>query len=264
MRNPFSLIGLTETWINYDSHHPFHIDDYEFINKNRQDRIGGGVAFYVLKSFNYTILEEISVCNTFIESLFIEIVVPGNKNIIAGVIYRCPSSNSQEFLQYLSNLLRSINFDNKDFFLMGDFNIDLLDSNSRNAELLKGIYETYGLKQHISKPTRINKSTSKPTLIDHIWETEESNLIKATGTFIALSDHFGQYAKLNLNKPFEQKEKIRFRDFRNYDVNAFNAELQRNIDASPIQEYIETSDINSATETLIKVIQGTAEIHDLM
>ena len=41
--------------------------------------------------------------NDSIESLFIEIPIPQNKNIVIGVIYRPPNSNTNEFLTYLSN-----------------------------------------------------------------------------------------------------------------------------------------------------------------
>ena len=70
---PLSVIGLTETWLSQDSSLPFSIDNYNFIFKNRQGRIGGGVALYILQSFRYSVLENISVSDNIIESLFIEI-----------------------------------------------------------------------------------------------------------------------------------------------------------------------------------------------
>ena len=263
------IITLSETWL--DDHIPTQTcvpEGYKIIRKDRSDGFkqkygrnrGGGVAIIYKQNIK---IEKIKYATDEVEEI-LWCHVKTRESFMLGVVYRAEYTDiidDKETESKLEENIRKVTELSSKVILTGDFNIDLLDNASRNTELLKGIYETYGLKQHISKPTRIDKSTFKPTMIDHIWETEEGNLIKATGTFVALSDHFGQYAKLNLSKQNEQKEKIRFRCFRNYDVNAFNAELQRNIDASPIHEYIETSDINSATETLIKVIQETAESH---
>ena len=255
LRNPFSLIGLTETWINYDSHHPFHIDDYEFINKNRQDRIGGGVAFYVLKSFNYTILEEISVCNTFIESLFIEIVVPGNKNIIAGVIYRCPSSNSQEFLQYLSNLLRSINFDNKDFFLMGDFNIDLLNHEINNVsqEFLEIILSASCLPL-VSKPTRVANASA--SLIDNIF----SNVISHPDSYIILSDITDHYP-IATHYPLSQSINDKGSSIYRRKVNAESlARLEIGLENTNWSCVYNSEDVNVSYEKFSDILNNQLEI----
>ena len=263
------IITLSETWLG--DHIPAQTcvpEGYKIIRKDRSEDFkqkygrnrGGGVAVIYKQNIKveknrYTTdqVEEILWCH-----------VKTRESFMLGVVYRAEYTDiidDQKEENKLEENIRKVSELSDRIILTGDFNIDLLDNANRNTELLKGIYETYGLKQRINKPTRIDKSTSKPTLIDHIWETEDSKIIKATGTFVALSDHLGQYAKLNLNKQSEQKMKIKFRSFKNYDAEAFNEELQRNISTSPIDEYLQTSDINSATETLIKIIQDTAESH---
>ena len=47
-------------------------------------------------------------------------------NIICGVIYRHPSSNLANFMDYINSTIESINQENKFCLFMGDFNIDLL------------------------------------------------------------------------------------------------------------------------------------------
>ena len=97
-QNPFSVIGLSETWVTQDSNQPYSLPDYDFVVKNRQERIGGGVALYVQTIYNYIVRDEISFSNDFIESLFIEIIVPNSKNILIGVMYRPPNSSVKDFL----------------------------------------------------------------------------------------------------------------------------------------------------------------------
>ena len=76
---------------------PYAIDGYDFILNNRSKKSGGGVALYLSNCFEFTVLHELNFINEFIESLFVEISIPQSKNIIVGIIYRPPSSNSNDF-----------------------------------------------------------------------------------------------------------------------------------------------------------------------
>ena len=188
--NPFSVIGLTETWVNQDLNQPYSLSDYDFVVKNRQNRIGGGVALYVHTKYNYIVRDEISLSNDFIESLFIEIIIPNSKNILIGVIYRPPNSNVKDFLTHSSDLLRCQIFNNNDSFIMGDFNINLLkrdhDHNNVSQDFLEILLSASFLPL-ISKPTRVVSPSS--TLIDNIF----SNVIPHPESYIVLSDMTDHY-----------------------------------------------------------------------
>ena len=80
---------------------------------------------------------------------------------------------------------------NKEVILMGDFNIDLIKSNSNaNAsEFLDVIYSS-NLLPHITSPTRLTSRSH--TLIDNIFsnineECTSDNIINT------ISDHLGQF-----------------------------------------------------------------------
>ena len=179
----FSIIGLTETWLSHESNQPFALNGYDFVVNNRQNRIGGGVALYVSHNYDYVIRDEINSMNDIVESLFIEISIPGNKNIIIGIIYRPPSSNLNDFIIYLADLLRNPLFSNKDSFIMGDFNIDLLkhDNTHTSQEFLETFLSASFLPL-ISKPTRASNHSA--TLIDNIF----CNTLPLPDSFIVLSD----------------------------------------------------------------------------
>ena len=55
--------------------------------------------------------------NDFVESLFVELIIPNGKNILVGVIYRPPNSNIANFNTYLYNLVHNPVFVNKNIFL---------------------------------------------------------------------------------------------------------------------------------------------------
>ena len=94
-----------------------------------------------------------------LESVFIEIQNNHKrKNVIAGCIYWHPCMDPAEFNDlYLQNLLDTITFQNKDIFLMGDFNINILqyDNNKDSREFLDKMHSNF-LMPYIFSPSRVN------------------------------------------------------------------------------------------------------------
>ena len=65
------------------------------------------------------------------ESTFIEIVNLRKSNIIVGVIYRHPSMDLADFnCNYLNKLLENTSKEQKSIFLLGEFNVNLLNYNN--------------------------------------------------------------------------------------------------------------------------------------
>ena len=86
----------------------------------------------------------------------------------------------------------------------GDFNIDLLNGDEITVNKYKDILNSYDLIQHITKPTRKNK-----TLIDHIstnlpYKVSEGNILPCD----VISDHDAPYIVINIKKQrFESRYK---------------------------------------------------------
>ena len=65
----------------------------------------------------------------------IEIILPNRKNLILGCVYRHPTGTItiQQFINdYIDPLLEKISVENKFCSLMGDFNIDFLNTDTNN------------------------------------------------------------------------------------------------------------------------------------
>ena len=244
-----SVIGLTETWLSHDSNLPFLIDNYDFVFKNRQGRVGGGVALYVLKSLNYVLHDNISIMNNVLETLFIEIMNPGGKNIIVGVIYRPPNNNPREFLTQFSDLLRSPAFINKDVFLMGDFNINLLnhEHNNLSQEFLETLLSASFLPL-ISKPTRVTNSST--SLIDNIF----SNVIPHPDSYIVLSDitdHYPIVTHYTLSQSINNNDPRLFRRKVNNEKLASLASSLEHVDWSPVYG---VDEVNSSYDNFCDIL----------
>ena len=147
-----------------------------------------------------------------LESIFIEII---NKKGI-GCIYKYPKSAIDEFNnQFLSPMLEKVSFENKEVYLIGDFNINILNykSNQQTADFLKNMHSS-SLVPYITLPSRITPRSK--TLIDNTFFNEVNEVTD-------ILDHHAQFLithKILENNP----NKVTLR--RSYKI--FNNELFKN------------------------------------
>ena len=124
----FTFIAITETWLNDLS--PFNtlqIDGYKLLYKNRSNKRGGGVALFIKENLHANIRADLSeLMNDSAETLFVEVENSKIRNTVVGVIYSPPEQNVNDFLYCTGNCLDALNYENKNVFLTGDFNINLL------------------------------------------------------------------------------------------------------------------------------------------
>ena len=161
---------------------------YDILTNNRVDKIGGGVAIFVPSQFEYVIIEDMNLMNEIAETLFIEISDRDKRKTILGVVYKSPHSNSADFLDTLNNLLHCHSVQNKRCIIMGDFNYDLLasDTNISANDFLETFLSASFLPL-ISRPTRITNTSA--TLIDNFFSNIRSEF-KAGIVISDISDHF--------------------------------------------------------------------------
>ena len=113
------------------------------------------------------------------------------KNIVIGVIHRIPNTNMMDFNATMANALEQLRMENKLVYLMGDYNIDLLNSEKHDLtnEFVDVLYCNEFLPL-ISRPTRITSTSA--TLIDNIFTNNHDDLnCSLNGILVAdISDHF--------------------------------------------------------------------------
>ena len=108
-KNAFSVISVTETWLNNQNCEDFNLNNYSFITTNRGERKGGGVEMFISDDINFKLRSDLNINEEgIIESLFIEIITATRKNIIVGTIYRPPNGKFDIFENNLSKILTKI------------------------------------------------------------------------------------------------------------------------------------------------------------
>ena len=115
--------------------------------------------------------QDLDIMDDIIESKFVEIgrdCFKTTMDVIVGVIYRPPNTDLQKFNEICSDLLHRIRTEKKLVYLAGDYNVNLLNSETHQltSEFLEIMFSN-SFAPLINKPTRVGKSSA--TIIDNIF-----------------------------------------------------------------------------------------------
>ena len=194
IKKPFSVIGITETWLNDQTHDLVDISGYKFVSNHRTTKPGGGVGLYLQNSLEYKLCSKCNYTNPdLIESIFVEICIPNGKNIIVGTVYRPPNQNVAAFLEKFNEIISIISKDNKPCYVMGDFNLDLLHYNHHvlTQEFVDNLF-SHMFFPLITKPTRLTSHSA--TLLDNIFTNNPTRKILNGILLNDISDHLPVFA----------------------------------------------------------------------
>ena len=223
----FSIIGVTETWLNDINYDLYGLDGYELIERHRANKMGGGIGLFVRNGVSYKSRADLTTFEYYCESLFIEIdksVFGSERNILIGVIYTPPNTDIKLFIDHTKEVLEYVQTENKVLYLVGDYNINLLNVDSHNltADFNDTIY-SYGLIPLITRPTRVTETSA--TLIDNIFTNKSISCGKSMyGIMVSdISDHYPIFCVETilksksiivpfLKRDFSEKNKMKFLD----------------------------------------------------
>ena len=230
-KKSFSVIGISETWLTDCTVELVNITEYSFISNHRKSKTGDGVGFYLHNDLQYKLLNECKLSDPeVIESLFLEITVPHGKNIIVGCVYRPPNQNKALFLDKLNDVLSYISKNNKQCYVMGDFNLDLLQYKV-----------SFAFIPLISNPTRLTSYSA--TLIDNIFTNNLSQNVLNGVVLNDLSDHlpvFAYFSGLTLTRDGDNKAFVRKfteENLRKFNENVSNTNWSSLLDEDPNMAY---------------------------
>ena len=151
-------------------------------------KFGGGAGLYLHDTFNFNIMSDLCLSNSALfDSVFVEIENPHGKNFIIGTVYCSPSANLHEFLESFHQLLHRVTRDDKMCYIMGDFNLDLLNTDLHSAtnEFINALFSHF-LYSLISRPTRLIWYSAT---IDNIFTNNISASCDSGLAINDLSDH---------------------------------------------------------------------------
>ena len=132
------IITVTETKLK-SNNVSSNIPGYRFIYKNSHTN-SGGVDMYMKQGILFTVKNDINLNNSLVQDIWIDAKLNGsNSSTRVSVIYFHPHSSHQTFQDELESQLESLNLSKKKVFMMGDFNINLLQKSQPVVNYLKSL-----------------------------------------------------------------------------------------------------------------------------
>lgn len=219
------IIALNETRLDKSISNSFiKLNNYGVVRRDR-NRNGGGVCIFVHDKNNYILRSEL-VRSDEIEAICIEIIKPNSKPFAVIAAYRPPNQDPDFFFQNISSIIEELDSEEKEIYLVGDLNCNLLaTANCKATVLLQTLAETYQLTQLVSEATRVTESSK--TLIDLIY-ANCPNRVAATGVLhLGLSDHSLIFAIRKISIPSKTTHTvINMRSLKKFDPQLFRCDLQ--------------------------------------
>ena len=194
---PFDIIGLTESKqsIDKDFLTNVKINDYQLHTQPSKSSCGG-IAMYVKKSLDHSVLSNFNATEDEYEALWVEINTgPKSRNIICCCAYRHPDTDASKFLEYMESIVSKFENKNKLICIMGDFNLNLLnyESHSYTNDFINFMVSHY-LIPHILQPTRVTDHSA--TVIDNMF-TNATDFEATSGNILnQIADHYAQFLVL--------------------------------------------------------------------
>lgn len=227
----FDVLGLAETNIEPNLQGLYQIPNYVSFYQEIQPgkKKGTGVAMYISDNLNSNILDTFSYCTPDIECIFVEITDAGGGKVVYGTTYRPPNGSLDIFCQTLENIARQLS--GKRYFLLGDFNSNLLDIHT-NSQIFEDTIFRNNLYPTISIATHMRPNCNK-SCIDNIL-TSEIDSVLLSGV---LSNRIGEHSlvfsfvSVDSSSSVSKEKQLRFYDYSNPKVKSFVEDLETNIDS---------------------------------
>ena len=240
--NKFSIIALAETNIDPELSSLYQLTGYNSFYQNTYSNKskGTGVALYVCDTLGATVKGELSTVTENLETLFVTIS-SSEAPVTVGVVYRPPSGDVDSALLELSEILDDLP---RCSYLVGDFNIDLHDKNSKIAQKYEDILFSNGFFPLISLATH-EKPGCKASCIDNIL-TNDVDSVVATGT---LKDHITHHSPIfqvfsrNLESTKNIQKFKQYYDYCQSNVDQFLNVLEDELNTNTVGNFTEFHDI---------------------
>ena len=179
----------------------------------------GGVAIYVSEDLIFHERSDIQFNAPDCESCFVEIECNDSKNNpVFGAMYRHGFTDANLFNEYLRQFLEKFTDKGIRLTLLGDINLNLLNSHDSAVKDYKNVLNSVGFSPLINKPTRIFRDEGSDEVssscLDHILSNDYDNFSEAGILISDVSDHLPIFGNIHISNPKQNlREPILKRSF---------------------------------------------------
>lgn len=207
------VLCISETWLCNNIPNE-HIDIPEYIVYRCDKGRGGGVCIYIRDVYKVAPTEFDIVRPQGVEDVWVTVQSCKFPTVIIGCLYRHPKPLTQTY-DYISDLIKHVSLKDKPFYILGDFNDNILCDSSKMRQIISNAK----LTQVISKPTRITPTSA--TLIDLIITNKSQSILHS------VADHELITVTVNLKKTKRPPTIKTFRDLTTYSPDLLSCLLKQ-------------------------------------
>ena len=265
----FSAIALQECWLSPKA----NIDDFAISGYHKpvhQEYIcgqKGGLVVYILEKYDKPVKRnDLYVNSKWWEGLFVDISHEDLPNkITIGNVYRPPRDNYSNpsidhFLIPIAKILKKLSTENSLLQCVGDYNIDLLQSETREKfQEYFDMFLTHGLMPQITLPPRFSKK--RATLIDQIFTRPTKRMTNHKSGIIVtkISDHLPCFSSVTIPKLNKKADKfVTVRENSAQAIDLFNKDIEEAIKNTHFDTNL-LNDPNNTYQQLHNIIQTSKE-----
>nr|GFB50161.1 hypothetical protein [Tanacetum cinerariifolium] len=255
-RENIDIVGITETWWNAENQWDTVIPGYKLYRRDREGRVGGGVAIYVKEGLESTRVELEGESDSSVESLWIRLL--GSKsNVIVGACYRPPDQKPEGDLE-MRKQIREVSTRDR-VVVMGDFNyphIDWVNSCSgheRETGFLDMLNDC-ALEQLVTEPTR-GQVTLDLILCGTQDLVREVNVTEPLGN----SDHAAICFAMHVGGRVPSKSDTKTLDFRRADFPKMRRLVKKKLKGKSAWRLFKTTVIEAQRECIPQRRKGSTK-----
>ena len=251
------VIGVSDIWHSSDNPISSNVDiqGYTFV-KTTSVTQNGGVGLYIRDSLTYNPCIDLDSCTNDFETVWVEINNKNDKNFLICCVYRHPNSHIDNLTFHFQNHLSKLSSD-KLLFIMGDFNVNLLDfaSHTPTSNFVNNFF-SHSLLPCSNHPTRV--SEHRASIIDNIYTNATNANIVSDNILMQITDHFPQFMVLKKTHVSHSKSESLKYDYSKFLDDTFLKDFNQ-IDFN----YVENSDldINSKFDRFLKDLNTLTNNH---
>ena len=200
------------------------IPGYMIYRLDRDKKLGGGVCAFVKEGYKTERLNELSsISESGLHQMWLKIQIGNRKSFIVCTVYRPPDAALNCFEDDFGETVISALSLNKDIYILGDLNCNVLDAGDQGGRTFSNFCTAYNLTQVINEPTRITQSSK--FLIDIILVSNKNVVEESKVLPVSISDHDLVYVTLNVKKTRPKPIYITTLSFKHYNRDAFNRDI---------------------------------------
>ena len=251
----FDLVSFSETWLDksvssqdllFPTFHP----------SERKDRLSdryGGVILYIKDTLTYTRRYDLELNR--LECIWIQIKLHNKRNVLYGVFYRPPSSDSVYSSLVEDYIGLAIDSTISDVIVTGDFYLNTL--NPIQSRKVESICKQFDMTQCIEEPTHFIENSA--TIVDLLFITNKDSIL-TTGVGEPCLDlniryHCPIFAVFNFLKPKYKTFKRTIWKHEQSDYNKLRDTLE-NVNWDQLQD----DDIDTFTQNITGILTKEAKL----